>query len=375
MKRLFSALLAFSLAVTATVPLQEETPSAPFSVDAKSYLLMEASTEQILAGKSIHERRAMASTTKIMTALLTLEQPKLDESFSVDAKAVQVEGSSMGLLPGDIVSLRTLAAGMLLSSGNDAANAAAVRIDGSVESFVERMNRRAKQLGLSNTRFETPSGLDGENHYSTAYDLAILAKNALKNEDFAAICSQTKQKVCFGDPPYERTLSNHNKLLSSYEGCIGVKTGFTKKAGRCLVSAAERDGITLICVTLAASDDWNVHKNLLDWGFSQLQRLDLSPYLAGLTVPIAGETQPMPVKTLSIPQTVIPAGKEKEVVLQLFMSPFYYRPLFARQKIGEARFYLDGKLLCSADLFPAEDLPLPTENTGIMSRWRRLFGG
>ncbi|MBQ3241886.1 MAG: D-alanyl-D-alanine carboxypeptidase [Oscillospiraceae bacterium] len=375
MKRLFSALLAFLLAVTATVPLQEETPSAPFSVDAKSYLLMEASTEQILAGKSIHERRAMASTTKIMTALLTLEQPKLDESFSVDAKAVQVEGSSMGLLPGDTVSLRTLAAGMLLSSGNDAANAAAVRIDGSVESFVERMNRRAKQLGLSNTRFETPSGLDGENHYSTAYDLAVLAKNALKNEDFAAICSQTKQKVCFGDPPYERTLSNHNKLLSSYEGCIGVKTGFTKKAGRCLVSAAERDGITLICVTLAASDDWNVHKNLLDWGFSQLQRLDLSPYLAGLTVPIAGETQPMPVKTLSNPQAVIPAGREKEVVLQLLMSPFYYRPLFARQKIGEARFYLDGKLLCSADLFPAEDLPLPTENTGIMSRWRRLFGG
>lgn len=375
MKRLFSALLAFSLAVTATVPLQEETPPAPFSVDAKSYLLMEASTEQILAGKSIHERRAMASTTKIMTALLTLEQPKLDESFPVDAKAVQVEGSSMGLLPGDTVSLRTLAAGMLLSSGNDAANAAAVRIDGSVESFVERMNRRAKQLGLSNTRFETPSGLDGENHYSTAYDLAILAKNALKNEDFAAICSQTKQKVFFGDPPYERTLSNHNKLLSSYEGCIGVKTGFTKKAGRCLVSAAERDGITLICVTLAASDDWNVHKNLLDWGFSQLQRLDLSPYLAGLTVPIAGETQPMPVKTLSNPQAVIPAGREKEVVLQLLVSPFYYRPLFARQKIGEARFYLDGKLLCSADLFPAEDLPLPTENTGIMSRWRRLFGG
>lgn len=374
MKRLFSALLAFSLAVTATVPLQEETPPAPFSVDAKSYLLMEASTEQILAGKSIHERRAMASTTKIMTALLTLEQPKLDESFSVDAKAVQVEGSSMGLLPGDTVSLRTLAAGMLLSSGNDAANAAAVRIDGSVESFVERMNRRAKQLGLSNTRFETPSGLDGENHYSTAYDLAVLAKNALKNEDFAAICSQTKQKVCFGDPPYERTLSNHNKLLSSYEGCIGVKTGFTKKAGRCLVSAAERNGITLICVTLAASDDWNVHKNLLDWGFSQLQRLDLSPYLAGLTVPIAGETQLVPVKTLSIPQAVIPAGKEKEVVLQLLVSPFYYRPLFARQKIGEARFYLDGKLLCSADLFPAEDLPLPTENTGIMSRWRRLFG-
>ena len=375
MKRLFSALLAFSLAVTATVPLQEETPPAPFSVDAKSYLLMEASTEQILAGKSIHERRAMASTTKIMTALLTLEQPKLDESFPVDAKAVQVEGSSMGLLPGDTVSLRTLAAGMLLSSGNDAANAAAVRIDGSVESFVERMNRRAKQLGLSNTRFETPSGLDGENHYSTAYDLAILAKNALKNEDFAAICSQTKQKVCFGDPPYERTLSNHNKLLSSYEGCIGVKTGFTKKAGRCLVSAAERDGITLICVTLAASDDWDVHKNLLDWGFSQLQRLDLSPHLAGLTVPIAGETQPMPVKTLSNPQAVIPEGKEKEVVLQLLVSPFYYRPLFTRQKIGEARFYLDGKLLCSADLFPAEDLPLPTENTGIMSRWRRLFGG
>ena len=361
MKRLFAAALAAVLAVS--FPQKTESvPDAPFSVDAKSFVLMEASTGQVLAGSEIHRPLAMASTTKIMTALITLEQPDLDDFFTVDADAIRVEGSSMGLLPGDSVTLRTLAAGMLLSSGNDAANAAAVKIAGSVPAFVEKMNLRAKEMGLSDTSFETPSGLDGENHYSTAYDMAVLARNALQNEDFASVCSQTKIQVSYGQPPYKRTLTNHNRLLSFYEGCIGVKTGFTKKAGRCLVSAAQRDGITLICVSLGAADDWNLHRMLLDWGFSQLEQVDLSQRLQGLTVPIAGEKTPLAVRYAGETKAVIPTGEEENIRLELQLDRFYYRPLVKEQKIGEAKFYLKEQLLCTADLFPQKDLPLPQKH-------------
>ncbi len=132
------------------------------------------------------------------------------------------------------------------------------------------MNERAQQIGMEQTNFVTPSGLDAQDHYSTAYDMALLAREAIRNEDFLSICSQTKITTEYGNPPYKRTLTNHNRLLSLYEGAIGVKTGFTKKAGRCLVSAAQRDGVTLICVTLNAPDDWNDHSALFDYGFSQV---------------------------------------------------------------------------------------------------------
>lgn len=158
----------------------------------------------------------------------------------------------MGLKEGDMVSLRALAVGMLLSSGNDAANAAAVKIAGSIDAFVMRMNARAKLIGMENTVFETPSGLDEGEHGSTAYDMALLAREALQNEDFLKICSSYNMSISYGNPPYKRSLTNHNRLLKLYENAIGVKTGFTKKAGRCLVSAAEKDGMRLIAVTLNA---------------------------------------------------------------------------------------------------------------------------
>ena len=180
----------------------------------------------------------MASTTKIMTALLTLEQGGLDDYFQVDSDAIRVEGSSMGLQEGDSVSLRALAYGMLLASGNDGANAAAVRIAGSIPAFVERMNARAAEIGMADTRFATPSGLDDPGHYSTAYDMALLAREALQSPLFAEICAQSKAVVQYGNPPYNRWLTNHNRLLREYPGTIGVKTGFTKASGRCQIGRA-----------------------------------------------------------------------------------------------------------------------------------------
>jgi len=199
-------------------------------VGAKACIVMEVQTGRVLFAQNEHERLPMASTTKIMTALITLEQPDLDAVFEVDANAIRVEGSSMGLRDGDKVSLRALAAGMLLPSGNDAANAAAIRISGSIPDFIGKMNQKAEELGMRDTSFETPSGLDGENHYSTAFDMAILTRAALQNDHFVSICSQYRMRASFGNPPAPRWMLNHNKLLNYYEGAFGVKTGFTKKS-------------------------------------------------------------------------------------------------------------------------------------------------
>lgn len=233
-----------------------------YGVGAAAAIVMEAESGEVLFAQEIHRQLPMASTTKIMTALLTLEQPNLQQEFTVDETAIRVEGSSMGLRQGDTVTLYALAVGMLLASGNDAAGAAAVRISGSMKAFVAEMNRRAASLGMNNTHFVTPSGLDAEEHYSTAYDMALLARAALQNPLFAGIVASRRMTVSYGQPPYARSLLNHNRLLSLYGDAIGVKTGFTKKAGRCLVSAAEKDGVRLICVTLNCPDDWNTHAAL-----------------------------------------------------------------------------------------------------------------
>ena len=220
-------------------------------VSAQSAVVLHMDSGEILYEKNAREQRAMASTTKIMTALLTLEAAALENpEVEITQEMVLVEGSSMGLRAGDRLTLRDLAAGMLLASGNDAANAAAIAVGGSVEKFVARMNQRAGELDLSDTHFETPSGLDGENHYSTALDMAKLGIAAMSNPDFAEIAGSQSMQVRFLSPEKTVTYQNHNKLLGRYEGCTGVKTGFTKKAGRCLVSAAERDGVRLVAVTL-----------------------------------------------------------------------------------------------------------------------------
>jgi D-alanyl-D-alanine carboxypeptidase/D-alanyl-D-alanine carboxypeptidase (penicillin-binding protein 5/6) len=295
-------------------------------VNAKSAIVMEAMTGRVLFAQDEHEKLPIASTTKILTALIALEQPDIDAVFEVNASAIKVEGSSMGLQEGDSASLRALATGMLLASGNDGANAAAVRIAGSIPAFADMMNRRAAEIGMVDSSFETPSGLDGDAHYSTAYDMALLAREAIKNDLFYQICSQYKLRATYGNPPYERWLTNHNKLLNYYEGAIGVKTGFTKKAGRCLVSAAQKDGVTLICVTLSCSDDWNVHQNLYDRFFSEIVLEDLAQGIPKVTVPVTGgvsaEVAAVNYDTAAVPVPVNGA----DVQYKLRLQPFLYAP-------------------------------------------------
>ena len=324
-------------------------------ISAKAAVLISADTGEVIYSLNSGEKLPMASTTKIMTALLCLESGDLSEEFTVDSEAIKVEGSSMGLQEGDIVTKYALSCGMLLPSGNDAANAAAVRIAGSIPAFVELMNDRAQEIGLSHTYFVTPSGLDGEGHGSTAYDMALLAREALRNEDFRSICSQTSIKVSFGAPPYDRWLKNTNKLLGRYEGTYGVKTGFTDEAGRCLVSACERDGKDLICVTLNDRSDWQDHAALYDYGFAvtELRRPEL-PGLEELDT-VGGVKDGLKLKYGEIPELTT-AGKITEPEYTLLSAPFVYAPVKEGDEAAQLRISLNGREAVTVPVYAAEDI-------------------
>ncbi len=247
------------------------TKADALSVSAEFACVIDAQTGRVIYEKNAYAKHSMASTTKIMTALVALENGDLNDVVTVGKNAAGTEGTSLYLKVGDKLTLSELLYGLMLRSGNDAAIAIAEHVSGSVEKFAELMTSRAKNLGAENTSFKNPNGLDEEGHFTTAYDLAIITREALKNENFAEIVKTKSKSIQNG----AQTVVNHNKLLNSYEGCIGVKTGYTKKTGRCLVSAAEKDGVKIIAVTLNAPNDWQDHKNMLDFAFSNTLRFPL----------------------------------------------------------------------------------------------------
>lgn len=348
-------------------------------VSAQSAVVLTADTGTVLFEKDGHTPRPVASTTKIMTALLALEaaQEQGDPLVDITQEMVAVEGSSMGLQAGDSISLTGLAAGMLLASGNDAANAAALYLDASLESFAARMNQRAAALGMEDTHFVTPSGLDGEDaqglgHLSTAYDMALLARAALEDQAFRQLCSSPSLAVEFAEPVKRVTYTNHNKLLTQYQGCVGVKTGFTKEAGRCLVSAAERDGALLIAVTLNAPNDWQDHTALLDYGFSQVEPYQLAGGDVRLTVPVVGSPEEaVSLRGSNGGEVTLPLGQGAQVERVVHAPKFLYAPVEAGEQVGEICWYLEGQLLGSAPLIAAGAAPLQEKAPNL---WERLFG-
>lgn len=348
-------------------------------VSAQSAVVLTADTGTVLFEKDGHTPRPVASTTKIMTALLALEaaQERGDPLVDITQEMVAVEGSSMGLQAGDSISLTGLAAGMLLASGNDAANAAALYLDASLESFAARMNQRAAVLGMEDTHFVTPSGLDGEDaqglgHLSTAYDMALLARAALEDQAFRQLCSSPSLAVEFAEPVKRVTYTNHNKLLTQYQGCVGVKTGFTKEAGRCLVSAAERDGALLIAVTLNAPNDWQDHTALLDYGFSQVEPYQLAGGDVRLTVPVVGSPEEaVSLRGSNGGEVTLPLGQGAQVERVVHAPKFLYAPVEAGEQVGEICWYLEGQLLGSAPLTAAGAAPLQEKAPSL---WERLFG-
>ncbi len=327
-------------------------------VSASSAVLMVADTNEVVFEKNAYIKRSMASTTKIMTALLTLECATPNRTVVATEQMVNVEGTSMGLQAGDKVTFHDLVYGMLLASGNDAANAAAISVDGSIEAFADRMNGKALQIGMYDTHFVTPSGLDAPDHYSTAYDMALLGCYALRNLQFREACSSVSAKLCYGNEPYVRYLSNHNRLLKSFDGAIGIKTGFTKKSGRCLVSAAERDGVTLVCVTLNAPDDWNDHRKLLEYGFQCVSIKDISISLPELEI-YGAEIKNVALST-AMPVRIASNCNQNAVTTQLLLKKFEFAPVECGEVVGCVRVLLNGKTVAEIPVVANESVAAVT---------------
>ena len=373
MKRFFRRLLGIFCAFLLFMPQSIGTAEAQeISVSAQSAVLISADTSAVLYDKNAEQQLSMASTTKIMTALLALEEAERsdDPVVSVTEEMVAVEGSSMGLQAGYELTLTNLAAGMLLASGNDAANAAALYLSGTQEKFADRMNRRAEELGMENTHFVTPSGLDDEEHYSTAYDMALLAQEALKNESFRKLCSSSTYQVTFAQPEQKVSYTNHNKLLRLYEGCIGVKTGFTKKSGRCLVSAAERDGITLIAVTLNAPDDWNDHMAMLDYGFSKMKCVSFDGSDFSAELPLVGaEQQSIRVRGGQGGVVPLPIEQADQVTCRVLLPAFCYASVKQGEKLGKLQYYLGDSPVYSVPIFAEESVAAVPRKPAFWEKW------
>lgn len=321
---------------------------------AKAAVLINADTGEIIYSHNCDTRLPMASTTKIMTALLLCEYGNLEKQITVTKEMVTVEGSSMGLLPDDKVTLHDLLYGMMLASGNDAANTTAYVVGGSIENFVRLMNDRAKQLGLKNTHFVTPSGLDDSEHYTTAYELSLIAREALKNSEFAKAVSTKTATLCYGNPPYTRHLTNHNRLLKSYDDVIGVKTGFTKKSGRCLVSAAERDGKRVIAVTLHDPNDWADHRALLDYGLERVKSVEISPSAENLSVDvIAGEKKKA---DFNIDKERFNVSNDGALGYCVYLSKFVYAPIKKGEVLGSVCFYNGDNLIKTEQITALNDI-------------------
>lgn len=362
MKQLFRhMLIGCAMLLTGLHGLPAAAADAP-EISAKGCVLMDAQTGCILFEQNAQEKLPMASTTKIMTTLLTLESGDLDTPFIVDSEAIRVEGSSMGLQQGDTVTKRALCVGMLLPSGNDGANAAAVRVGGSIPAFLAMMNARAKEIGMTRTCFASPSGLDAEGHGASACDMALLAREALRNPDFADICRRESMTVSYGNPPYMRTLTNTNKLLSMDETVIGVKTGFTDAAGRCLVSACRRDDRTLICVTLNDRNDWADHSALYDYGFAGAADYEV-PLPEQVTVQVEGGTaQTVRGYIKSPPQMTAWYGIPPEYTVTAALPPFLLAPVERGAEIGTLIWRCGAVEIARTPLYAAENVQVYEES-------------
>ena len=328
-------------------PMTVNSNAGDLSLSAKSAVTMIADTKEIIYEKNSLERLPMASTTKIMTALVVLENCSLDREFKVADAAVGTEGTSAYLQKGDTMTVEAALYALLLQSANDVAVALALETSGSIENFSELMNEKAAELLLSDTQFKNPSGLPEEGHYTTARDLAYLAAVCLENKDFSRIVSAKTATVQISGK--DRSFVNHNKLLSVYDGAVGVKTGFTKESGRCLVGAAERDGVRLVTVTLSASSDWNDHKAMFDYGFEKYSSYTLySDNEFIVELPVAGSNSFISAAPEGSKAIVLEKGKSISVKIEA--SPLICAPVNKGDTVATAVFYSDGRELCCTPL-------------------------
>ena len=315
------------------------------STSAKSCVLMYEDGSTIYE-KNADDKSLIASTTKIMTAIVCLENADLSDVVNVKAEHCAVEGSSMYLKAGEKYTVKELLQGLLLASGNDAALALADHISGTSREFVALMNDKAEELGMNNSRFANPHGLDAKEHYSTARDMAKLMFYCMDNQEFKDLVS------CYCTTIKGNSYTNHNKLLKIYPGCIGGKTGFTSAAGRCLVTCCEKNGIRLVCVTLADADDWNDHMKLYDYVYENYDLWRLNEEVKYEIPLVSGSRESIAVVPMEEFEILIPQNEKIEIKTKL--PQFVFAPVKIGETAGEICVIIKNKAVAQIPLVYAE---------------------
>ncbi|MDD3410855.1 MAG: D-alanyl-D-alanine carboxypeptidase [Eubacteriales bacterium] len=350
------SLIVLALCALATCAAGKASAENGLNVQAKAAALIERESGRVLYAQNEEAALPMASTTKVMTALLALEHGGLDEVVTVGRNAFGVPGTSIYLSEGERITLRDLLYGLMLASGNDAAVAIAEHVDGSVEAFCRHMTQRARELGCEKTTFVNPNGLPVSGHCTTALELALIAREAMRHELFRQMVSTQRASIPWEGRGYDRVLSNKNRLLSEYDGATGIKTGYTKAAGRCLVFGAKRDGLELIGVVLNCPDWFEEAKRLLDDGFARYE--SFTAYGAGETVRVAAvENGKQQTAVLALAQelkAVIPKGELPS--LELDVPDTLAAGLAKGEAVGMARLVLEGEVLAQSPVVLAETL-------------------
>lgn len=365
MKKIISILLCigFVLCIPSVAARADE-----YELSAQSAILVCADTGDVLYEKNPNDKMLIASITKIMTAIIVIENCDMDEQVKIKPEWSAVEGSSMYLKPDEYYTVSELLTGLLLVSGNDAATALACNMCGDELSFAVKMNEKANELGMSNSSFRNPHGLDDPEHYSTARDMAILASYCMENDIFRDIVSRSYATV------KDQTYVNHNRLLREYDGCMGVKTGYTIAAGRTLVSCADRNGMRLVCVTLNAPDDWNDHKYLLDMGFENYRIASYSDNNFRVSLDVAsgvnGTAEAVPENDIKIL-----TNADDEIDVRLEAPRILFAGGIKGEKVGEIQVFVNGELAASEKLVYTDNVYQNNKNKlSAHERIGRWFG-
>ncbi len=356
-----------SFADGAFYPTVSEEDKFP-DVSADSYVLVDARTGEVLFCHNEKKRMPIASVTKVMTALVVLENADLRDVVTVNAESCGIEGSSVYLYEGEKLSVEDLLYALMLESANDAAVCLANHVSGSVSDFSKLMNDKAEKLGLRDTHFNNPHGLEDPEHYSTALDIATVWCEAMNNPDFRRIVSTKTYRIDLSEEDGYRFLSNHNKLLKSFENCIGGKTGFTKTAGRCLVSGAKVDDLELALVTLNAPDDWNDHKNLMTYAMKLYSKVNVAGEgTLSYDIPVVGGKKDK-VRLSNIEELTLTVRDVGLLKSRIEAPKFVYAPIEVKEKpLAKVVYSIDGKDVAELPLYPENTVSVP-EKTGFFQR-------
>ncbi|MCL2774137.1 MAG: D-alanyl-D-alanine carboxypeptidase [Oscillospiraceae bacterium] len=399
---IYSADDLYNMSEIHAVPIDNNTANSAAAnskkpqVDAQSAILIDATNVDVIFELNAHQRLPMASTTKIMTAIVAIESGvPLDKIVTIAKEMTGIEGTSIYLSVNERFTLLDLIYALLLNSANDAAEAIAISVGGSVDKFADMMNAKAQELNLKDTHFTNPHGLDDDQHYTTAYDLAKIAAYALENENFYEIAGE-KTHIIYpknadgtDNKAAARYLSNHNKMLKLYKDSIGVKTGYTKRSGRCLVSAAERDGTRLVAVTLNASDDWNDHIEMLDYGFANYHSIDLCKeneyqfdvhVVNGYRINADGKKETVSsIKCENISAesaSVLSAIKSEDITYKTELPQFIYAPVKKGDIVGRMVFMYNDYIVGYSIIVSYDDVEVVPQKkpNPIIAKIQEFFG-